>query len=114
MAWMRMMGSDSVAYHRATVLERGDDHEGRALAYYASRGETALVWGGSGADRVALAGTVTDEAYERTFGPGGAVHPHENRRLVSTKRPGVELVVAATRARTRRSMRRALSMSARS
>jgi hypothetical protein len=37
---MRMMGAESVAYHRATVLERGDDFPGRALAYYASRGET--------------------------------------------------------------------------
>ena len=33
MAWMRMMGVDSVAYHRATVLARGDDHPGQALAY---------------------------------------------------------------------------------
>jgi hypothetical protein len=35
---MRMMGADSVAYHRATVLARGDDHPGQALEYYASRG----------------------------------------------------------------------------
>ena len=32
-----MMGADSVAYHQATVLDRGDDHPGQALAYYASR-----------------------------------------------------------------------------
>jgi len=95
MAWMRMMGADSVAYHRATVAGRADDHPGQALAYYAARGETPLVWGGTGADRLRLAGAVTDDAYERTFGPGGAVHRHENWRLVSTKRPGVELVVAA-------------------
>jgi len=30
---MRMMGVDSVAYHRATVLGRGDDHPGQALGY---------------------------------------------------------------------------------
>ncbi len=42
------MGAESVEYHRATVLERGDDHPGMALEYYASRGETPLVWGGSG------------------------------------------------------------------
>lgn len=75
MAWMRMLGSDSVAYHRATVAGREDDHPGQALAYYASRGETPLVWGGSGADRLGLAGAVTDDAYERIFGPDGAVHP---------------------------------------
>ena len=32
-----MMGVDSVEYHRKTVLARGDDHPGQALAYYASR-----------------------------------------------------------------------------
>ena len=45
---MRMMGADSVEYHRATVLGRADDHPGMAMEYYASRGETPLVWGGSG------------------------------------------------------------------
>jgi hypothetical protein len=37
-AWMRMMGVDSVAYHEKTVMGRADDFPGRALAYYASRG----------------------------------------------------------------------------
>lgn len=49
---MRMMGVDSVAYHRSTVLERGDDFPVQALAYYASRGESPLVWGGEGAARL--------------------------------------------------------------
>ena len=49
MAWMRMMGAESVNYHRETVLGRVDDHPGAALDYYASRGETPLTWGGSGA-----------------------------------------------------------------
>jgi hypothetical protein len=44
---MRMMGADSVAYHKATVLGRADDFPGQALDYYASRGETPLVWGGA-------------------------------------------------------------------
>jgi len=44
-----MMGADSVAYHQATVMGRADDFPGQALAYYASRGETPLRWGGSGA-----------------------------------------------------------------
>ena len=29
MAWMRMMGAESVNYHRETVLGRADDHPGR-------------------------------------------------------------------------------------
>ena len=48
-----MMGVDSVAYHRATVLARGDDYPGQALAYYASRGETPLRWGRRGANGLA-------------------------------------------------------------
>jgi len=38
MAFMAMMGAESVAYHAATVMERADDHPGQALEYYASRG----------------------------------------------------------------------------
>ena len=75
MAWMRMMGIDSVEYHRKTVLARGDDHPGQALAYYASRGETPLIWGDRGADALGLEGAVTDEQYEFVFGPGGACDP---------------------------------------
>ena len=44
-AWMRMMGRESVEYHLDTVAGRGDDYPGRALDYYASRGETPLEWG---------------------------------------------------------------------
>jgi hypothetical protein len=67
-----MMGADSVAYHQATVMGRADDHPGQPLAYYASRGETPLVWGGSGAVRLGLAGRVTEEEYGAIYGPGGA------------------------------------------
>jgi hypothetical protein len=95
MAWMRMMGADSVAYHRDTVLHRADDHPGQALAYYASRGETPLVWGGAGARALGLVGTVTESQYEAMFGPGGAVDPTTGERLVNTRRPGMELVIAA-------------------
>ncbi len=95
MAWMRMMGVDSVAYHRSTVLARGDDHPGQALEYYASRGETPLVWGGSGASELGLEGAVTDAQYETLFGPGGACDPTTGARLVNTRRPGLELVVSA-------------------
>ena len=49
MAWMRMMGADSVGYHERTVLGREDDPVGNALEYYASRGETPMAWGGAGA-----------------------------------------------------------------
>ena len=90
-----MMGADSVDYHRSTVLHRADDHPGQALAYYASRGETPLVWGGSGARALGLVGTVTDDQYAALFGPGGAVDPTTGERLVSTRRPGMELVIAA-------------------
>src|SRR5918912_263789 len=92
---MRMMGIDSVEYHRKTVLARGDDHPGQALAYYASRGETPLVWGGRGAQGLGLEGAVTDEQYEFVFGPGGACDPTTGERLVRTKRPGLELVISA-------------------
>jgi hypothetical protein len=59
---MRMTGAEPVEYHRATLLERGDDHPGMALDYYASRGETPLVWGGSGAAALGLSGPVTPES----------------------------------------------------
>jgi len=94
-AWLRMMGVDSVEYHRRTVLGRGDDFEGRAVAYYGSRGETPLQWGGQVAARLGLVGAVDDASYEAVFGKGGARDPHLGTRLVETKRPGVELVVAA-------------------
>jgi conjugative relaxase-like TrwC/TraI family protein len=92
---MRMMGVDSVEYHRATVLGRTDDHPVQALAYYASRGETPLEWGGSGARALGLVGGVTDAQYEAIFGCGGACDPTMGDRLVSTKRPGMELVISA-------------------
>ncbi len=90
-----MMGGDSVAYHQATVMGRADDHAGQALAYYASRGETPLVWGGSGAVRLGLAGRVTEEEYAAIYGPGGAKHPRTGAQLATTRRPGMELVVSA-------------------
>ena len=95
MAWMRMMGADSVEYHRQTVLARGDDHPGQALAYYASRGETPLFWGGRGAKELGLEGAVTDEQYQAIYGVGGACDPTTGERLVRTTRPGLELVVSA-------------------
>src|SRR5215213_3920227 len=92
---MAMMGADSVAYHEANVSLRADDHPGAALAYYASRGETPLVWGGAGGARLGLSGAVSDHAYEAVFGPGGARDPILGVRLTRTRRPGMELVVAA-------------------
>ncbi|MGH9266980.1 MAG: MobF family relaxase, partial [Acidimicrobiales bacterium] len=95
MAWMRMMGAESVAYHRDTVMARADDHPGAALDYYASRGETPLAWGGSGATALGLSGAVTEAQYDAVYGPGGAVDPTTGERLVRARRPGMELVVAA-------------------
>ncbi len=95
MAFMRMMGADSVAYHQATILDRSDDHAGLALDYYGTRGETPLVWGGRGAARLGLDGPVDHDEYAAAFGPGGFQDPVTKHRLVSTTRPGMELVVAA-------------------
>jgi conjugative relaxase-like TrwC/TraI family protein len=95
MAWMAMLGADSVDYHRDNVVARGDDHPGQALAYYASRGETPLVWGGNGAERFGLSGAVTDAQYTAVFGPAGACDPTTGERLVTTRRPGIDLVVSA-------------------
>ncbi len=92
---MRMMGLDSVDYHRSTVLERSDDHPGQALDYYASRGETPLLWGGRGAAALGLEGNVTPETYEAIYGPDGALDPSTGERLVNSRRPGMELVIAA-------------------
>jgi conjugative relaxase-like TrwC/TraI family protein len=92
---MRMMGRESVEYHRHTVIDRGDDYPGRVLAYYALRGETPLLWGGSGVDRLGLAGTVTGDEYEAIYGPGGARHPVSGKQLVAARRPGLELVISA-------------------
>src|SRR5579884_304657 len=95
MAWMRVMGVDSVDYHRETVMERADDQPGSALAYYASRGETPLRWGGTGAGAFGLTGVVTEAQYDAIYGPGGACHPTTGERLVRAKRPGMELVISA-------------------
>ena len=95
MAWMRMMGANSVEYHRETVVDRGDDHAGQALAYYAERGESPLRWGGAGAARLGLDGVVGADHYDDLFGVGGARDPSTGTRLVKTKRPGMELVVSA-------------------
>ena len=89
------MGAESVDYHRATVLGRGDDHPGMAIEYYASRGETPLVWGGSGTAGLGLEGAVSREDYEAIFGPGGARDPKTGERLVTTRRPGMEVVISA-------------------
>jgi conjugative relaxase-like TrwC/TraI family protein len=94
-AWFRPMGADEVAYHQATVVGRADDHPGVALAYYGSRGETPLRWGGAGAAGLGLAGEVTPEAYEAAFGVGGFRDVGSLERLVATRRPGFELVVGA-------------------
>jgi hypothetical protein len=47
------------AAESANVLARGDDSPGMAMKYYASRGETRLVWGGSGRAGLVRSGTVS-------------------------------------------------------
>ena len=76
---MRMMGAESVEYHRATVLERGDDHPGMALEYYASRGETPLVWGGSGRAALGLEGAVSPERLRGHLRPRRRPRPEDGR-----------------------------------
>src|SRR3954464_11511844 len=90
-----MMGAASVEYHRQTVLGREDDHGGLALDYYGSRGETPLVWAGAAAGDFGLSGVVTDNEFTAVFGEGGFRHPVTGEQLVKTRRPGVEIVVAA-------------------
>jgi len=90
-----MMGADSVAYHRETIIERGDDFPGATLEYYASRGETPLLWGGKGAESLGLIGPVDNPSYDAIYGPGGARHPATGERMVTARRPGMELVIAA-------------------
>ena len=51
-------GGRLVAYHEHTVAGRGDDPVANALGYYASRGETPMFWGGSGAVLLGLEGEV--------------------------------------------------------
>jgi conjugative relaxase-like TrwC/TraI family protein len=93
-AWMRLMGTDSVGYHERTVLERGDDPVGNALDYYASRGETPMVWGGAGAATLGVEGEVALDEWRAVFGAGGGRHPGSGERLVHCMRPGMELVVS--------------------
>ncbi len=95
MGFMDIMGSKSVRYHAETVMGRSDDLPGRALEYYGSRGETPLCWGGSGAASLGLDGAVKEFQYGAIYGKGGAVDPLTGGRLVSTRRPGMEIVVAA-------------------
>ena len=91
---MRMMGAESVGYHEHSVLERGDDAVANALEYYASRGETPMMWGGAGAASLGLRGEVGVEEWRAVFGTGGARHPERGERLVHCQRPGMELVVS--------------------
>ena len=93
MAWMRMMGAHSVAYHEHTVAGRGDPVH-NALDYYSSRGETPMSWGGSGAALLGLEGEVDMADWRALFGAGGPHHPGSGERLVACLRPGMELVVS--------------------
>ncbi|MGH9107797.1 MAG: MobF family relaxase [Acidimicrobiales bacterium] len=92
---MRLMGAGSLGYHERTVLGRGDDPVGNALDYYASRGETPMVWGGSGAALLGLSGEVDLDEWRAVFATGGAHHPGTHARLVACMRPGMELVISS-------------------
>ena len=91
---MMMMGVDSVEYHEHTVAGRTDDPVTAAAAYYASRGETPMTWGGQGCSELGLSGEVDLSDYRAIFGVGGAHDPNSGTRLVACRRPGLELVVS--------------------
>jgi conjugative relaxase-like TrwC/TraI family protein len=91
---MSMMGVDSVEYHEQTVAGRSDDPVIAAAAYYASRGETPMTWGGHGSRLLGLDGEVDLADYRAIFGAGGAHDPHTGTRLVGCRRPGLELVIS--------------------
>ena len=97
MARMAMMGRRSVDYHRKTLrvgapsndldagLEPGVEVEtSAALRYYSSHGETPLVWGGSGAERLGLSGAVSAAQYEALYSRLG----HPGGRRAPGPRPG--------------------------
>ncbi len=92
---MRMMGAESVAYHRRTVLERGDDYPGMAWLTTPPGGRPRCTGAAAGAEALGLDGPVTPGDYEAIFGPGGARHPVSGERLVAARRPGMELVISA-------------------
>jgi conjugative relaxase-like TrwC/TraI family protein len=94
MAWMRMMGADSVDYHEHTVAGRSDDPVAAAAAYYAAHGETPMTWGGTGRHLLGVDGQVDLADYRAIFATGGAVDPATGTRLVACRRPGLELVVS--------------------
>ncbi len=71
-----MMGVDSVEYHEHAVAGRADGPVIAAAAYYASRGETPMVWGGRGRCLLDLDGEVDLADYRAIFGAGGAHDPH--------------------------------------
>ena len=61
---------------------------GPALAYYGSRGETPLAWGGQAPQRLGLTAPSMTDAYEAVFGPGGARDPHLGTRLADDAAAG--------------------------
>ena len=68
-------GVGSVAYHEHTVAGRGDDPVASALDYYASRGETPMSWGGSGAVFLGLEGEVDLDDGGHCSPPAGRITP---------------------------------------
>jgi len=78
-----MMGAESVAYHRHTVLERADDHPGMALAYYASGARHRSNVGRSVRCRSVVSGPGGAADYEAVYGPGGAAIPGTRSAFVT-------------------------------
>ena len=83
MAWMRMMGADSVAYHEHTVAGRGDDPVAQRPRLLRLPGRDTAC---AGAGRAPSAGPGRRGGpradWRALFGPGGAATPRAGERLV--------------------------------
>ena len=91
-----MMGAESVAYHRETIIERGDDFPGAAARLLRLSGrDPARVGRLAAPHRSGSSGAVDNALLRRGLRPGRGQDPASGERLVSAKRPGMELVIAA-------------------
>ena len=96
MGFMEIMGSKSVRYHAENVMGRADDHPGRRPRVLRIQGgDPAFAGGDQGLRPWVSKGAVTDHQCVSIYGEGGAKDPVTGERLVHTKRPGMEIVIAA-------------------
>lgn len=92
MAWMRIMGVDSVAYHEQTVAGRADDPVAAAAEYYTSRDETPMDRNASAPHSWAWSARSTWPTTRAIFGPRRSRPPPRCGRLVRCLRPAMFLI----------------------